>query len=550
MAKDRIALFFKPSIRNRLLVSVLPLLVLPVLVLGLFAYFIARAQVQEQLLSALDSYKQDMLELTRQLEEEGLQTYLQGAHLSSPQARVTQKTGLQAGLALYLDRHRDRFPSSLAIKAFDSKGVQFITFLPAPNDDFVVDKQFLEKSAAVPDKQIYYEYRGGSCICGLPIYPKKEDDLESKPALLGVMVARFPYPKLPSILSLDNPAVLAVVVSTVVGLMVTVLVVVRINSLMQPIVRLAGAAQLAARGDVAVSFDTGSADEIGQLAQAFSGMSAELSRYISELAELNRDLETKVEARTIELQQANKLKSEFLANVTHETRTPLNSILTLCDMLLRELPGRLNDDQQKQLTMIRNNGQRLLELIDGIIELSQLETGAVKLQLKPIRLGALVSSIASAFEPLARNKGVKLSLELPPDLPPAYGDENRLKEIFAHLLNNAVKFTEKGHITVSCRACTGENAEARRGRLECTVSDTGIGIPPDQQQAIFDRFRQLDGAATRKFPGTGLGLALAKNLVEVMGGRIWLESAPGKGSTFTFTIPVFQGEEELDDRQS
>jgi len=543
LPRDRIAWFFKPTIRNRVLVSVLPLLVLPILVLGLFAYFIARAQMQQQLLAALDGYRQDMLELTRHLEaEHGLRAYLQDASPSSPAARVTQQTGLQAALALYLDRHQDRFPASLAIKMFDSKGVQFITFLPGPSDDFTVDEQFLSKSAAIPDREIYYEYRGGSCICGLPIYAKKQDNQESKPGPLGVMVARFPYPKLPSIPSLENPAVLAVLVSAAVGLMVTALVGVRISSLMKPLGRLAAAAQVASQGDVAVSFDTGSADEIGQLAQAFSRMSSELSRYISELAELNRNLEAKVEARTIELEQANKLKSEFLANVTHELRTPLGSILTLCDILLRELPGKLTDDQKKQLTIIRKNGQQLLEMIDGIIELSQLETGAVKLRAEPVSLEPLVTSMARAFEPLARNKGVRFSLELPAQLPRAYCDQNRLKEILAHLLNNAVKFTEQGQITVRCGRCLSAEGESM---LECAVSDTGIGIRPEEQQAIFDRFRQLDGTVTRKFSGTGLGLALAKNLVEIMGGRIWLQSAPGEGSTFTFTVPLFEEEKQL-----
>ncbi len=541
MLRDRVARLFKPSIRNRVLVSVLPLLLVPLLVLAVFAYFISRSQMQQRLNDELDDYARSMIALADDLREMKLESYL--AEAAPVEQQRSLKAGLQVKLELYLRSQEGRPPEYLAVKGYDRRGQQFIACLSEPQYDFSVDSQFLENALAVRASEIiYYRDKGGTYVCALPIQPQEPGDDQTK-AALGVLVARFPPPSLPALLSFsENPAMLAVFISILMALMVTILVIVRINALIKPITRLASAAKLASTGGIAVSFDTGTGDEIGELSRAVSKMSKDLSAYIAKLSTWNRELETKVRARTAELAQADKLKSEFLANVSHEIRTPLNSILTLSDILLKRLPGELNEDQEKQLGIIRRNGEQLLELMEGIIQLARLETGDVKLELKAASVKPLITSIAEAYAALARNKGLVFSVEVPGDLSLAYCDENRLKEVLANLFSNALKFTEKGEITVSCRASSQEGKDF----LECAVRDTGIGIPSDQQQVVFERFRQLDGSQTRRFGGAGLGLALTRTLVEMMGGRLWLESTPGKGSTFTFTIPVYSEEVELD----
>lgn len=242
-----------------------------------------------------------------------------------------------------------------------------------------------------------------------------------------------------------------------------------------------------------------------------------------------RDLEKKVQERTEELTRANQLKSEFLASMSHEFRTPLNSILSFADLLLLELDGPVNAEQRQDLEMIKESGEDLLVLVNNLLDLSRIEAGKVELNLEPVDAGEIISTVASQLTIRAQEKGLSLTTHVSQELPHVTADENRLRQVVRNLLENALKFTEEGEVSI------GAYIEDRE--MIFWVKDTGTGISEEDQSVIFDKFRQAQ-RGTREFGGAGLGLSVAKELVELHGGRIWVESEVGKGSKFSFSVPV------------
>ena len=241
-----------------------------------------------------------------------------------------------------------------------------------------------------------------------------------------------------------------------------------------------------------------------------------------------RDLEEKVAERTDELRRANRLKSEFLANMSHEFRTPLNSILSFTDILLLEIDGSVNGQQKQDLEMIKESGEDLLALVNDLLDISKIEAGMMELLLEQVVPEEAVSSVVSQLAIKAEEKGLSLTVNVPDDLPAVLADETRLRQILRNLLENALKFTEKGEVLIG--------AYHKDEKVIFWVRDTGIGISEEDQKLIFDKFRQVPGG--KGSGGAGLGLSVAKELVEFHGGRIWIESELGKGSTFSFSIPV------------
>jgi len=271
--------------------------------------------------------------------------------------------------------------------------------------------------------------------------------------------------------------------------------------------------------DHRIEVNTG--DELEVLAGEFNRMAAQLHASYA-------GLEAKVDERTRDLAVANRHKSEFLAAMSHELRTPLNAIIGFSDVLKRQMYGALNPKQAKYAEVINSSGKHLLSLINEILDLSKVEAGKMELDISPFNLPAAVDNALALIRDRADIKSIALDVRLDSRLDIAVADERRFRQILLNLLSNAVKFTsEKGSIAV---------AGTRLGNaIEVSVTDTGIGIAPEDQATIFDEFSQLNG--TQRSEGTGLGLALAKKLVELHGGAMRVESAVGKGAKFTFSLP-------------
>ncbi len=260
-----------------------------------------------------------------------------------------------------------------------------------------------------------------------------------------------------------------------------------------------------------------------------------LEKRSSELASANQELSE----RNQEVERANRLKSEFLASMSHELRTPLNTILGFSELLSEQNAGPLNDKQKRFLTHIQRDASHLLELINDVLDLSKIEAGRLELRLEKFPMAVAVAEVLTSIRPLAATKSLRLDSDLDTQLQ-LQADRLRFKEILYNLLSNAIKFTPPGgRVWIESSIVDGS--------VCILVGDTGIGISPDDQQPIFESFRQASATTKGVREGTGLGLAITKRLVEHHGGKIWVESEPGKGSRFVFTLPLSDPEEETAD---
>ncbi|MFC5461863.1 response regulator [Massilia niabensis] len=268
---------------------------------------------------------------------------------------------------------------------------------------------------------------------------------------------------------------------------------------------------------------------------------AELEQTNDQLAEqaLNLDMKNaalteaqeQLRARALDLERASRYKSEFLANMSHELRTPLNSSLILAKLLADNVPGNLNPEQVRFAQTIYSAGNDLLHLINDILDISKVEAGKLELLPEDLPIRRTVEGLGRTFEPLAKQKALRFSVTVEPNVPPTlHTDRQRLEQVLKNLLSNAVKFTEQGEVHMNVSA-TDE------GWIQFTVTDSGIGIAQDQQERIFEAFHQADGTANRRFGGTGLGLSISRDLTNLLGGSLVVASTPGQGSTFTLSMP-------------
>ncbi len=256
-----------------------------------------------------------------------------------------------------------------------------------------------------------------------------------------------------------------------------------------------------------------------------------------ELTEKNRRLAHLVER----LQEADRVKSNFLATVSHELRTPLTSVIGYSEMLMEGIAGDLNEEQREYIQTVMEKGDQLLQLINGVLDISRMESGAMQLSREPFGLGTIVDVAVNTVTPLARRKKIAITVELPTDLPQTVGDRDRIRQVLINLLGNAMKFTpEGGSVTVGSRVDRRKQAGGGPETLKVVtwVRDSGIGIDAVHQKRIFDPFYQVDNTSTREYGGTGLGLSIVKRLIEAHGGNVWVESTPGKGACFFFTLPL------------
>jgi len=277
--------------------------------------------------------------------------------------------------------------------------------------------------------------------------------------------------------------------------------------------------------------------EIGRLGLAFNDMADALGvRYAAqqraeeELRHLNATLESRIGRRTLELEEANRAKSQFLAKMSHEIRTPVNGVLGMLELTRQT---KLDQKQQRYIATARRSAEILLGIINEILDISKIEAGKIELEQAAFDLRDIVEEITETFADPADAKGLDVTCSIPVTLPTALiGDAGRLRQILMNLISNALKFTENGEVRICVDAVA---VDAKAALIGFTVSDTGIGIPVDKQKHIFDAFAQADSSTTRRYGGTGLGLSIAKQLCEMMGGTIELTSDPGHGSTFRFT---------------
>lgn len=309
---------------------------------------------------------------------------------------------------------------------------------------------------------------------------------------------------------------------TLVSLIVAVVVAILITrTIVQPMLQLAKAAEAISQGEWNTPLpEARTKDEIGVLVNAF------------------REMALRVETRTRDLIKANalakesaRLKSEFMSTMSHELRTPLNAVLGFCGIMLEGMGGEFDEETRHMLERINSNSNRLLSLINEVLDLAKIESGRMEIISSPVVPRSLINQWQAQMNVLAIQKGLKFETYIAPDVPDIiYTDPERITQIAANLLSNAFKFTERGTVKL--------NLECQETTWTLTVSDTGIGIPPHAINYIFDEFRQLDGSSKRVYGGSGLGLAIVRNLCLMMGGNVKAVSTLGEGSTFTVTLPL------------
>ena len=282
-------------------------------------------------------------------------------------------------------------------------------------------------------------------------------------------------------------------------------------------------------GDLSSRLEIKTGDEIETLAEEFNKMTAHLR-------EAQTGLERKVAERTQaltvaneKLEEASQHKSQFLANVNHELRTPMSAIIGYARLVLRATEGQVSQLQRENLQDLLHNAERLLNQIDSLLEFSKIESGKMEVHVEPVKVDEVIRGVISTIEPIVNGGGVRIIREIDPDIPAMSTDRQKLRQIILDLLDNAAKFTDRGEIKII--------ASQQNGSLKVVVSDTGIGIPKKELNKIFEEFHRGDSSSTKNYRGTGLGLAIVKQFVNLLGGEVAVESEMGKGSVFTVTLP-------------
>ena len=307
--------------------------------------------------------------------------------------------------------------------------------------------------------------------------------------------------------------------------------------ILSPVRQLRRVAQQVTQGDLAVRARIYTGDEFEALGEAFNDMLGHLQANQEELRTINRSLDTRLEElaeHNVALFEANKLKSRFLANVSHELRTPMVSIIGFAELLRDsyETPPKDTTKLARYADNILTSGRMLLDMINDLLDLTKLEAGKIELHLSTVKLDDICSALMDFVKPLADKKNLELHATVSTELPDLQSDSGKIKQILYNLVSNAVKFTPSGGKVTIAAGAQGETS------VELRVEDTGPGIPKEEQEVIFEQFRQLDSGTTRQYGGTGLGLAITKELTCILGGTIRVESVVGQGSTFIVTLPI------------
>jgi signal transduction histidine kinase len=303
--------------------------------------------------------------------------------------------------------------------------------------------------------------------------------------------------------------------------------------ILRPLQRLRRGVQRIGEGDLSYRVELKTGDELEMLADEFNGMSARLQDAYAGLEQKVAERTGELVAANRQLEEASRLKSQFLANVSHELRTPMNAIIGFTRLVMRKTEAQIPALQHANLQKVLISADHLLHLINGLLDLAKIEAGRMEVAAVRFDLRELFQVAAATVEPLLKPDRVRFVAEVAADLPPLHTDRDKLKQIILNLLSNAAKFTDDGVIEIK--------AWRAGDRLAVAVSDTGMGMPREALDYIFEEFRQVDMSSTRRHGGTGLGLAIVRKLTLLLGGTVTAESELGRGSTFTVTLPLSVG---------
>lgn len=554
---DRSAIY-RSSIRRRALLLVLPLVIASMMSIGLVSFYTLNKQTAERSKRFLHDRHNEILTIS---EDQSVANYFHNiAYGLSEEATLHQKE-----MERYYKRFSDRYNSIdkiyAGIRFIDQKGQEVSKLWGGRiggEYHSVMDEAFFQSAIKLPARTVYTSPIEQRMIIATPVYWDEDGNGElSANELRGVIAVDFLYPlaqfrheRLAMASASIGITILAIIVTAIAVSML-------LRRVTRPLHQLVDATKAISSGDLSTEIAVQSEDEVGLLASSFNQMARDLKaninakdQYAEELAKLNVELEDKVRMRTRELEETNqelqtanlkireadRLKSEFLANMSHELRTPMNAIIGFTRLVRRKSADLLPLRQQENLKRVEISANQLLTLINDILDLSKIEAGKMNVNIMPLNLAPLVDTCFATVEPMVKAGKVRLTKEVPLDLPEVASDLDKLKQIIINLLSNALKFTEEGEVRLSA---TLENAS-----LRIAVSDTGIGIPSDALEYIFDEFRQVDGSSTREHGGTGLGLSITKKLTHLLGGTIDVSSIVGKGSTFTVTLPFAKMDQE------
>jgi len=312
--------------------------------------------------------------------------------------------------------------------------------------------------------------------------------------------------------------------------------------IMLPLLKLREMAIKISEGDFKQKIEIVSQDELGELAKAFNIMSDRLQKRDREILEANQQLASNYQKLKTayehlkeldQLKELNRLKSEFISIAAHELRTPLTALKAHVEIFIKGQHGSLGERQKRALEIIDRSVNRLTNFVNDLVDLTRLEKGELKLEKKPVELDKILAEVTQEALPVLKESNLNLSVNIPKNLPMIIGDSQRLYQVFGNLVNNAIKFTpDGGKISILARQ--------RDEMIEVSVSDNGLGISPDELPKLFTPFYQIKEAPIRGFKGVGLGLVIAKKIVEDHKGKIEVSSAPGKGSTFTCMFPIIK----------
>lgn len=409
---------------------------------------------------------------------------------------------------------------------------------------FQADPSKTEYVVLIPSERVYVYYApiraGRSCVAchrsekdvPNPITALKEGDL------LGMVTIRMSTELIETGFHQNRALLIAFAIGTTILILAGSYLIIR-YVIVKPVRHLKDVSEAIAAGELNVRSEIQTGDEFEDLSIAFNRMLRNLTSMQDRNRGLISDLDRKVDelARVnMALYESNRLKGDFLSTMSHELRTPLNSIIGFSEVLLNA--ENLSDKQHRYAGNIMTSGQQLLALINDVLDLAKAESGKMRFHPEPVQVGELCEQVLAMHRQAADKKNVELRLTVPPDLPPVKQDAGKLRQVLANLISNAIKFTpEGGRVTLSAVVADNE--------LSLTVEDTGVGIAAEEQESVFDKFRQSANPLTREQGGTGLGLSIVKELAKLLGGDVTLRSELGRGSAFTVRVTAELKEEPL-----